>query len=75
VDLDVTRGSLYITRPTLRHHIQGGDLRTRADALFGWLTAGKMTVRISHTFPLAEAAEAQRVLEERRSLGKVLLEF
>jgi NADPH2:quinone reductase len=68
------RGSLFLTRPTLRDYIADrGELVHRANDLFEWITAGKLTVRIARMFPLAEAAEAQRFLESRQALGKVLL--
>jgi NADPH2:quinone reductase len=45
----------------------------RATDLFHWIAAGKLNVHIDKTFPLAEAAEAQRYLEDRQSKGKILL--
>jgi kynurenine formamidase len=45
----------------------------RAGDLFRWIEAGKLSVRISKTFSLAEAADAHRELESRRSSGKILL--
>jgi NADPH2:quinone reductase len=38
-----------------------------------WIAAGELKVRIDKTFPLAEAAEAQRYLEGRQSKGKLIL--
>jgi len=68
------KGSLYFTRPTLAHYTQTTDeLRSRTDDLFRWLAAGELRVRIGATFPLADAAEAHRALEGRRTTGKVLL--
>jgi NADPH2:quinone reductase len=68
------KGSLYLTRPTLAHYTQtSAELQARADDLFRWLAAGELGVRIGASFPLAEAAEAHRALEGRRTTGKVLL--
>jgi NADPH2:quinone reductase len=69
-----TMGSLYITRPTLRDYISiRADLEARADAVFGWVADGSLHLRIAHTYPLAEASQAHRALEGRKTTGKVLL--
>ena len=68
------KGSLFITRPTLGHYTATPEeLQARAGELFAWLKAGKLSVRIGATFPLAQAAEAHRALEGRKTTGKVLL--
>lgn len=68
------KGSLYLTRPTLAHYaVTREELLARANDLFGWMTAGKLNVRVDKTFPLADAAEAHRYLASRASMGKVLL--
>ncbi len=69
-----TKGSLYLTRPTLGHYVPTPEsLRRRADDVLGWVTSGKLAVRIGARFPLADAAEAHRQLEARKTTGKVLL--
>jgi len=69
-----TKGSLYLTRPTLTHYTaSSSELLTRARDLFAWMEAGKLQVRIDRTFPLADAAAAHRALEGRETKGKVLL--
>jgi NADPH:quinone reductase len=76
LDLQVlnAKGSLFVTRPSLNHHIMSrADLLARADEVLGWIGAGRLKLRVEHTFPLAEAAEAHRALEGRRTTGKVLL--
>ena len=45
----------------------------RAGELFGWVRSGTVRLRIGLELPLAEAAEAHRRLEGRRTTGKVLL--
>ena len=68
------KGSLFLTRPTLGHYTATvEELQMRADDLFRWYAAGELKVRIGATFPLADAAEAQRALEGRGTTGKVLL--
>ena len=68
------KGSLVLTRPTLGHFIATRDeLLARAGDVLGWIRAGKLQVRIGLELPLAQAAEAHRELEARRTTGKVLL--
>lgn len=43
--------------------------------LFAWYREGLVTPNISHRFALADAAEAMRVVYERRALGKVVVEM
>ena len=67
-------GSLFLTRPTLFHHITTrAEIQRRADDLFRWMDAGRLELRIGARFDLADAAEAHRALEGRRTTGKVLL--
>ena len=37
------------------------------------IAAGKLKLRIEHTYPLAEAGRAHRELEGRKTTGKLLL--
>ncbi len=68
------KGSLFLTRPTLPHYTRTRDeVRWRAGALFDWIAAGHLKVRIVRTFPLAAAAEAHRMLEGRGVAGKLVL--
>jgi NADPH2:quinone reductase len=68
------KGSLFLTRPTLGHYVATRDeLLWRAGELFGWMAAGELDVRVGAEFALADAAEAHRALEGRRTTGKVLL--
>jgi NADPH2:quinone reductase len=68
------KGSLYLTRPNLAHHIADrASLEARAADVLGDVLAGRLKVRIDRTWPLAEAAEAHRALEGRQTAGKVLL--
>jgi NADPH2:quinone reductase len=68
------KGSLFVTRPSLNHHIATRqELTARASELLGWIRDGKVNLRVEHTFPLAQAADAHRALEGRATTGKVLL--
>ena len=68
------KGSLYVTRPTLVAYIATREeLLARAGAVFGMIAAGKLKLRIEHIYPLAEAQQAHRDLESRKTTGKLLL--
>src|SRR5216110_2097902 len=68
------KGSLFLTRPTLAHYIATrAELLGRAGEVLGWIKSGRLTVRIERELPLAQAAEAHRLLEGRKTTGKVLL--
>jgi NADPH:quinone reductase len=68
------KGSLFLTRPNLVHHIADrASLEARASDVLGDVAAGRLAVRIDRTLPLADAAEAHRALEGRLTAGKVLL--
>ncbi len=70
----LSKGSLFLTRPTLVNYTATREeILERTNAVFGWQASGDLKVRIGATFPLAEAAEAHRALEGRRTTGKVLL--
>jgi NADPH2:quinone reductase len=67
-------GSLFVTRPTLKDYIATRrELEWRAGDVLRWVAEGKLKLRMEHTYPLREAAQAQRDLEERKTTGKVLL--
>jgi len=68
------KGSLFVTRPSLAHYaITREELEMRAGALFGMIVAGKLKLRIAHSYPLQDAAQAHRDLEGRQTTGKLLL--
>lgn len=69
-----TRGSLYITRPTLKDYTATREeLVQRAGDVLGWVAEGSLKLRLEHSYPLAEAAQAHRDLESRKTTGKLLL--
>jgi NADPH:quinone reductase len=68
------KGSLYVTRPSLMNYIATREeLVARSSAVFAMIAAGKLKLRIDHKYPLAEAAQAHRDLESRKTTGKILL--
>ena len=68
------RGSLFLTRPNLAHHLATREeLLWRAGEVMALVTSGRLTVHISATYPLADAARAHRDLESRATTGKLLL--
>ncbi len=72
--LVLSPASLFVTRPTLFHYIATREeLLARAGDLFGWIGQGELDVRVGLRMPMAEAAEAHRLLEGRDTTGKVLL--
>jgi NADPH2:quinone reductase len=68
------KGSLFVTRPLLFTYVAERDqLLWRSGELFEWLAAGELTLRIDRQLPLAEAAEAHRLLAGRKTSGKLVL--
>jgi NADPH2:quinone reductase len=66
-------GSVYLTRPSLRHFVAEPDeRRRRAAELFAWIADG-LDIRVYGRYPLAEARRAHEDLEARRTTGKLLL--
>jgi NADPH2:quinone reductase len=69
-----TRGSLYITRPTLKDYTATREeLVLRAGDVLGWVADGSLKLRLEHSYALADAAQAHRDLESRKTTGKLLL--
>ncbi len=68
------KGSLFLTRPTLFHYTADrASLLARAGDVMNWIAEGQLKLRIEHTYPLAEAAQAHRDLQGRTTTGKLLL--
>lgn len=69
-----SKGSLYVTRPTLNTHTAKRETMVEmAKNLFGAVSSGKVTVAINARFPLAEAAAAHRALESRGTTGSTVI--
>lgn len=68
------KGSLYITRPTLAHYTATREeLEWRATDVLQMIVRGEVKLRIHKSYPLAEAQQAHRDLEGRKTTGKLLL--
>jgi NADPH2:quinone reductase len=68
------KGSLYLTRPSLAHYASGREeLEWRSGDVLRWVAEGKLKLRIDRTYPLAQAADAHRDLEGRKTAGKLIL--
>lgn len=77
VDLGIlsTKGSLYVTRPTLIHYYATPEERERYCAqVFGKILNGELKVEIEQTFKLADIAEAHRALAARKTTGCTIIE-
>ena len=69
-----SKGSLYVTRPTLATHIASrADLVARSNALFEVVRSGKVKIETTAKYNLADAAQAHRDLESRKTTGSVIL--
>jgi len=69
-----TRGSLYVTRPTLMSYVAKRDaLELAAAELFGMVETGALKIQVGQHYPLSQAAEAHRALESRATTGSTVL--
>ncbi|HUG41289.1 MAG TPA: quinone oxidoreductase [Longimicrobiales bacterium] len=69
-----SRGSLFLTRPSLAHYTADeAEVEWRGGELMDRVRSGDLDVRIHDVLPLEEAPEAHRLLEGRRTSGKLLL--
>jgi NADPH2:quinone reductase len=68
------KGSLFLTRPSLAHYSSTPEeLAWRAGDVVNWISQGKLKLHIHKVYPLADAAQAHRDLEGRKTSGKLLL--
>ena len=67
-------GALFTTRPSLAHHTRTGDeVAWRAQEIFDWLSNGALKLSVDQRYDLADAADAHRALEARKTTGKTVL--
>jgi NADPH2:quinone reductase len=72
--LRLWENSIFLTRPAFAHYtLTRAELLARANDVLEWVVSGKLRVRIEKTLPLKAAPEAHRLLEGRKTTGKVLL--
>ena len=69
-----TKGSLFLTRPSLAHYVATrDDLLASAGAVFEAIRTGAVRVEVRHRYALADAARAHADLEGRRTTGPIVL--
>jgi len=67
-------GSLYFTRPHMADYMASSEeIAWRAGDMFRFAVHGDIKVRIDRQFPLLQASEAHRVMEQGGTRGKLLL--
>jgi NADPH2:quinone reductase len=70
----LARKGTYLTRPSLAHYTSTREeLLWRAGDVLSWIGEGRLRLRIDREIPLRDAAEAHRLLEGRKTTGKLLL--
>ena len=68
------KGSLFVTRPALGHYTaKREELLALGDELFDVVCSGKVKIEINQTYALADAANAHRDLEARKTTGSTIL--
>jgi NADPH2:quinone reductase len=68
------KGSLFLTRPSLAHHVLTRDeLLWRAGEVLDGVATGTLRLRIDRVYPLDQVADAHRALESRATTGKLLI--
>jgi NADPH2:quinone reductase len=68
------KGSLYVTRPVLGHHLAMRDVgESMARELFDMVASGRVKIEIAQRYTLEDAAQAHRDLEARATTGSSIL--
>jgi NADPH2:quinone reductase len=68
------KGALFITRPSLGHYcLTREELLGRARDIFQWKIERKLQVFSDRSYPLADAPQAHKDLERRKTSGKLTL--
>jgi len=74
LNLLAAKGSLYVTRPSLMvYTARREDLEAGAKELFDMVKSGKVKIEVNQTYKLADAAQAHRDLEARKTTGSTVL--
>jgi NADPH2:quinone reductase len=74
LNLLAAKGSLYVTRPSLMvYTARREDLEAGAKELFDVVKSGKVKIEVNQTYKLADAAQAHRDLEARKTTGSTIL--
>ncbi len=68
------KGSLYLTRPSLKTYVASDEaLQTNISDLFAVVGSGAVKIEVNQTYALADAANAHRDLEDRKTTGSTVL--
>lgn len=68
------KGSLFVTRPILAHYTsQRSELVALGNELFDVVVSGQVKIEVNQTYALADAAQAHRDLEARKTTGSTIL--
>lgn len=75
VDVNVlAKGSFYLTRPSIMvYSAMRSDLEAGAKELFAMVKSGKIKIDINQRYALADAAQAHKDLEARKTTGSTIL--
>ena len=74
IGLLAMKGSIWVTRPAMVHYaLPRPNMLAMADELFAHVLAGRISGEPKQQFALADAAEAHRALESRRTTGATVL--
>ena len=69
-----SKGSLYLTRPTLNTYgAKRENLVAMGKELFEVVLSGAVKIEVNQTYPLKDAAKAHRDLESRKTTGSTVL--
>ena len=68
-----SKGSLFLTRPTLFNYASPDEIKWRSGDVLGWILSKKLELLIERVYPLADAAQAHTDLESRKTMGKLVL--
>jgi NADPH:quinone reductase len=68
-----SKGSLFLTRPTLANYASPDEIKWRSGDVLGWILSKKLHLLTERVYPLADAAQAHRDLESRATMGKLVL--
>ena len=67
------KGSLYLSRPTLMtYNASRAELVASAGALFDVVASGKVKIEINNRYPLADAEQGHRDLQDRKTTGSTI---
>jgi NADPH2:quinone reductase len=70
------KGSLFLTRPSLAHHVaDAASFAARSTRVLNWVATKELKLRIEHIYRLADVGQAQRDIESRKTTGKLVIDI